>query len=160
MSCKGIIYHKASCLFYHKMSHNVCYFTVPTRLRFHKIQNSKTPKVLSIKLILAILLIMLLLITVINSSLLNPGLATGLSIFYQNVQGLIPFTELNKNQPCLDNIKISEMHAFIYDKQPDIIILNETWLKDTILDHEILPGDQYKRYRRDRSGRLPPSRLR
>ena len=68
MSCKGNIYHKASCLFYHEMSHNVCYFTVPTPLRFHKIQNSKTPKVLSIKLILAILLIMLLLITVINSS--------------------------------------------------------------------------------------------
>ena len=43
------------------------------------------------------------------------------------------------------------MHAFIYDKQPDIITLNETWLKDTNLDHEILPGDQYKIYRRDRS---------
>ena len=143
MPCKNNIYHE--------LSRNLCYFTIPTRLRFRNIKNSKTLKVLSIKLILAILLIMFLLITVINSSLLNPGPATGLCIFYQNVQGLIPSTELNKNHPCLDNTKISEMHAFIYDKQPDIIILNETWLKDTILDHEILPGDQYKIYRRDRS---------
>ena len=30
-------------------------------------------------------------------------------------------------------------------------MINETWLKDTILDNEILPGDQYKIYRRDRS---------
>ena len=82
-----------------------------------------------------------------NSSLINPGPVshtTGLNIFYQNVQGLVPFTELNKNPPRLDNTKISEIHAFIHDKKLDIIVFNETWLKNTILDQEILPDDQYK----------------
>ena len=93
---------------------------------------------------------------------INPGPDTpikGLSIFYQNVQGLIPFTDLNKNHPNLDNTKISEIHAFIYDKRPDIIIFNETWLKNTILDQEILPSDQYKIFRRDRSNDSHPQDL-
>ena len=51
-----------------------------------------------------------------------------LSIYYQNVQGLIPFTGLNKTHPNLDNTKLSELHAYVYDKRLDIIILKETWL--------------------------------
>ena len=88
-------------------------------------------------------------IVVVNSSLKNPGPANmnvnnvngnanyvicdTLGIYYQSVQGLIPFTELNETHPNLDNTKLSELHVYVYDKQPDIIILNETWLKKSIL---------------------------
>ena len=77
-----------------------------------------------------------------NRSIYNPGpnipsqnstgasgnniLSDKLSIYYQNIQGLIPFTELNKTHPNLDNTKLGELHAYVYDKCPDIIILNET----------------------------------
>ena len=83
-------------------------------------------------------------IAIINCSLNNPGPDTAngndsnsnyvasdrLSIYYQNVQGLIPFTDLGKAHPNLDNTKICELHAYVYDKKPDVIILNETWLND------------------------------
>ena len=122
---------------------------------------------LSPKLILYILTDTFLMMVVVNSSLKNPGpgnenvnnlnsdanyvICDKLSIYYQNVQGLIPFTELNKTHPSLDNTKLSELHAYVYDKRPDIIILNETWLKKSILDGEILPCDKYKTFRWDRT---------
>ena len=49
--------------------------------------------------------------------------------------------------PNLDNSKLCELNTYAYDKCPDIIILNETWLKSSILDDEILPNDQYKIFR-------------
>ena len=67
-----------------------------------------------------------------------------LSVYYQNVKCLIPFTELNKTHPNLDNTKLFELHAYIHDKYPDIVVLNETWLKSSILDSEILPPNLYK----------------
>ena len=73
-----------------------------------------------------------------------------LNIYYQNVHGLILFTELNKSHPNLDNTKLCELHAYsyIYDKCPDIIVLNETWLiKASILEDEILPSNKYKIFR-------------
>ena len=117
------------------------------------------------KLILYILINIFLTIAIINCSLNNPGpdvahtnesnnnyvISDRLSIYYQNVQGLIPLTELGKAHPNLDNTKLCELHAYVYDKKPDIIILNETWLKSTILDGEILPTDKYKIFRCDRT---------
>ena len=104
-------------------------------------------------------------IAIINCSLNNPGPDTAngdnsnsnyvvsdrLSIYYQNVQGLIPFTELSKTHPNSDNAKICELHGYVYDKKPDIIIVNETWLKSTILNGGILPADKYKIFRWDRT---------
>ena len=94
-------------------------------------------------------------ITFSNRSIYNPGptilngnnvVSSGntihsdnLSVYYQNVKGLIPFTKLNKTHPNLDNNKLFELHAYIYSKYPDILVLNETWLKSSILDSEILP---------------------
>ena len=46
---------------------------------------------------------------------------------------------------------VNYIHAYVYDKCPDITILNETWLKSSILDGEILPNDQYKIFRWDRT---------
>ena len=101
-------------------------------------------------------------IACINCSLYNPGppaqfanisntsstniISDKLSIYYQNVQGLIPFTELNKSHPNLDSTKLCELHAYIYDMCPEIVVLNETWLKNSILDGEILPSDRYKNF--------------
>ena len=79
-----------------------------------------------------------------------------LSVFYQNVQGLIPFTYLGNDYPSLDNCKIFEMHNCIHESEPDIIILNETWLKPSILNSEIIPNNMYKVFRCDRSNYTHP----
>ena len=76
---------------------------------------------------------------------------------YQNVQGLIPFTEVKKSHLSFDNTKLCELHPYIYDKCPDIIILNETWFKTSILDDEILPSNKYKIFRWDRTHFFHPS---
>ena len=99
-----------------------------------------------------------------NPSISNPGpdtahkykFSSALSVFYQNVQGLIPFGNLTENHPVLDNNKLFELHTYIYNHNPDIIILNETWLKPTILDSEIFPSDKYKIFRLDRSEKTHP----
>ena len=103
----------------------------PTRMSYFKIMINEIPQVPLIKLILFIHLSIYFLITIINCSLLNPGpdtppepKASSLNIFYQNIQGLIPFTELSKKHPKLDSIKISEIQAYVHDKQPDIIVLH------------------------------------
>ena len=96
-----------------------------------------------------------LLIAIINPSLLNPG-PMQLSVLYQNVQGLIPFSHLRFEHPCLDLSKIYELQAFVAQSKPDIISLCETWLKPSISDNEILPDSQYKIFRADRSSKTHP----
>ena len=99
-----------------------------------------------------------------NPSICNPGpdtsvqfkTSSGLSVFYQNVQGLIPFSNLAEDHPQLDNNKIFELNAYINSHIPDIIILNEMWLKPSILDSEIFPSDKYVTYRLDRSEKTHP----
>ena len=51
--------------------------------------------------------------------------------------------------------KIYELQAYIFEKNPDIIILNETWFKPTILSSEIFPK-QYNVFRLDRSPQSHP----
>ena len=67
-------------------------------------------------------------------SLLNPGpvYKKGLSVYYQNIQGLIPFTHINSENPPLNLTKLAELHTYVAYKKPDIVILNETWLKKTL----------------------------
>ena len=125
------------------------------RLSHAKTQNLK----LKPKLTLFILILAFPMIAITNCSLLNPGPEQFLgskndksfTVYYQNVQGLIPFTELNKKHPNLDHTKIAEIHAYIHRMHPDVIILNETWLKISILDEEIFPINDYKVFRCDRS---------
>ena len=98
----------------------------------------------------------LLLIVIVTPSIVNPGPETRpLSLFYNNVHGLINPNELKSNTPSLNMVKIHELHGFLYKHKPDIIILNETWLKPSILDSEVLP-DIYKLWREDRSERTHP----
>ena len=91
-----------------------------------------------------------ILLTYSNMSLLNPG-PNGLSIMYQNVRGLIPVSDVNNKHPNLNYTKLNELQSYIHTSSPDILILNETWLKPSIHDNEILSPDLYKIFRRDRS---------
>ena len=99
-----------------------------------------------------------------NPTICNPGpisspqfkTSSDLSIFYQNVQGLIPFSNLAQDHPKLDNNKIFELNAYINSHNPDVIILNEMWLKPSILDSEIFPPDKYEIHRLDRSEKNSP----
>ena len=102
-------------------------------------------------------------IFICNPSISNPGpdsshqykSSSSLSVFYQNIQGLIPFSNLGEDHPQFDNNKTFELHAYIYKHIPDIIVLNETWLKPSI-DSEIFPPDKYKIFRLDRSEKTHP----
>ena len=94
-----------------------------------------------------------LLIAIVNPSLLNPGPAgpgQSVSVFYLNVQGLIPFGELKEDHPTLHTTKVHELNLYLEHNQPDIFIFNETWLKDSISDNEVIPTDKYKVFRLDR----------
>ena len=84
---------------------------------------------------------------------MNPGPAQNdsLSCYFHNVQGLVSLNSVGKAHPDLNITKILELQTYIFEYSPDIIILNETWLKTTINSSEIIPGDSYKIFRRDRS---------
>ena len=100
------------------------------------------------------------LITRYNTQILNPGPTTKqktLSVYYQNVQGLIPFTYLAENHPKFGETKLCELHSYIHKTIPDIIILNETWLKPTIYNNEIIPPQLYNTFRCDRSQATHPT---
>ena len=100
------------------------------------------------------------LIVISNTSLFNPGPVNGtsshISVMYHNVQGLIPFSNLGDKCPNLDQTKIYGLKSSIAINKPDIIVLNETWLKKSILDNEILDPKFYKIYRLDRSQETHP----
>ena len=83
---------------------------------------------------------------------MNPGpnpKARPLTIFYNNVQGLIDIRDLKSKEPQLNMTKLYELHGHIFTIKPDVIILNETWLKKSILDTQVLPQN-YKIRRVDR----------
>ena len=89
----------------------------------------------------------------------NPGpiFKNELSIYYQNVQGLIPFGQLGRGRPIFNDAKLIELHHYLESYVPDIVILNETWLKESINDNEILPSNLYTVFKRDRSPESHPA---
>ena len=82
--------------------------------------------------------------------MLNPG-PSNISVYYQNAQGLLPFSQLNANHPQLDRSKIYEINAHIEEASPDVVLLTETWLKKSVLNREIIQSSNYNIYRTDRS---------
>ena len=122
----------------------------PNKILFHFKKSRKRLNKLLNFLVLALLLLNFLMIGICNPSLLNPG-PNCLSVSYQNVQGLIPFSQLSKNHPQLDHTKTFELNAHLNVRNPDILILNETWLKKSIKDHEIIQNPNYDVWRNDRS---------
>ena len=81
--------------------------------------------------------------------MLNPG-PRQLKVFYNNCQGLINTRDLTSENLPLNMTKLHELHGFLFKNKPDILILNETWLKKSIRDNEILPNN-YKIFRFDRT---------
>ena len=92
-------------------------------------------------------------------SLLNPGPQTiqGLNCFFHNIYGLVTYNTLGLTSSDLNITKILELQAYMFENKPDIIILNETWLKPAIKSEEIIPGGSYKIFRRDRSSDSHPT---
>ena len=98
------------------------------------------------------------LIVICNPSTLNPGPINNdkpLSVFFNNIQGFVNTSNLSSDTPPLNMTKTHEIHGYLYTHKPDVIILNETWLKGSILDSEILPPN-YKIYRVDRTVKSHP----
>ena len=84
--------------------------------------------------------LLLFLIILANISLLNPGPQRfkGLNCFFQNVQGFVTLNSIHKQDSDLNITKLIEFQTHIFENSPDIILLNETWLKPTISDIEII----------------------
>ena len=93
----------------------------------------------------------LFLVIVSNMSLLNPGpeRLDGISCFFHNVQGFVNLNSISKPSPDSNITKIMEFQAYIFEKAPGIIILNEMWLKPSINSNEIIPCKSYKIFRKD-----------
>ena len=117
---------------------------------------------LEISITLYVTSITLLLIVISNCSLLNPGPksiqsgADSVSVYYQNINGLLAFSTLGQEHLSLNITKHTEFQSYIITYNPDIIIINETWLKPSILDNEILPINNYDLFRLDRSSSSHP----
>ena len=120
-----------------------------------KLGSSKLARILS-QLLLFLLIINFLLIGIVNPGMLNPG-PSSLKICYQNVQGLIPIKDLALKQPSLNITKIYELNAYININRPDVIMLNETWLKKSVNDHEIIKDKNFSIFRNDRTQASHPS---
>ena len=106
-----------------------------------------------------VFLLNFLLVTIVNPSLLNPGpnQENKLTFSYQNVQGLIPYRELGKKNPELDKVKVTELNSYISHYKPSVVLLNETWLKGSIGDSEVICDKlNYKIFRLDRSKKTHP----
>ena len=108
----------------------------------------------------------LIMLIIINPTIVNPGPSnpvsrslSNLNIYYQNVHGLIPFGELANEHPMLDIAKCHEISTYLNHSKMDIAILNETWLKKSVLDSEFLHPNQYKIFRADRSKKTHPPDL-
>lgn len=94
------------------------------------------------------------LILICNPSIANPG-PKAIKILYNNVRGLVHPPTLGRDTPELNMTKVSDMQGYIFEHQPDIIVLNETWLKPTINSSSIFPK-AYNVYRLDRSSATHP----
>ena len=107
----------------------------------------------------------LLLIIISNTSILNPGpknqhnqqKVTNISVLYHNARAFMSFDpKLPNNPPILNISKVIDFQAYIFQHEPDIIIINESWLNSTINSNEILPNQSYKVFRLDRSSKTHP----
>ena len=94
------------------------------------------------------------LVVISNPSVQNPG-PKKLSVLYNNVQGLINTRDLSSDSPPLNVTKVHEINGYIFTKRPDIIILNESWLKSNISSNEFFP-ENYRVFRNDRSLKSHP----
>lgn len=99
----------------------------------------------------------LFLIVITNPAIKNPGpVHNDITVLYQNVRGFVPFNSLGKKILPLDNDKLTEFQAYIFEHKPCIVVLNETWLSKEHLVNEIFPNSSYTCHRLDRSAKTHP----
>ncbi len=108
----------------------------------------------SIYLLFYLLSMGLILIVILNPSIVNPG-PRKLSVLYNNIQGFVNTRDLASDSPPLNITKVHEINGYIYTNKPDIILMNEAWLKRPILSNQVLP-DNYNVFRADRSPKSHP----
>ena len=65
-------------------------------------------------------------------------------------------SKLYDDIPSLCMEKVLSFQAYIFEKQPGIVILNETWLSSEHYNNEIFPNDSYKVFRLDRCKKTHP----
>ena len=83
-----------------------------------------------------------------------PRLFGDYKVLYMDTDSII-ISSLADPHPNLDRTKIFELQAYISKNIPDIVILNETWLKPTILNSELF-SEAYDIFRLDRSPKSHP----
>ena len=98
----------------------------------------------------------LLLIILTIPNIINPGPVKELNVLYHNVEGFVNLRDKSPS-PQLFNSKVIDFQGHILHEKPDIVMLNETWLKSPVLDSEIFPNNGYKVFRRDKSVVSTPS---
>ena len=92
----------------------------------------------------------LILIALTIPNIINPGPIKDVSVLYHNAQGFVNVRDKSPSPQLFTN-KVSDFQGHIFTEKPDIVILNETWLKSQVLDSELFPNSSYKVFRRDRS---------
>ena len=96
----------------------------------------------------------LLLIIICYPGILNPGpMISGL---YHNVMGFVPFRDLNESVLPLSATKLQDFQSYLFNRNPGLVVLNETWLSNDPSDNEIFPNDSYKVFRLVRSTKTHP----
>ena len=78
----------------------------------------------------------------------NPGLSNCLSCLYVNARSLKAFVPSSVD-PSVKVCYISKLQDLVYAGIYDLVCICETWLNDTVLSSELLPG--YSIFRRDRA---------
>ncbi len=97
----------------------------------------------------------LVLIIITTPSIVNPGpqerSPTELKVCYCNIQGLIMMSSMRGKQPIFQTNKLLDFQNYLFHTQPDIVIVNESWLNEHIHNNEIVDENYYKIFRLDRS---------
>ena len=153
---QSILTQKSIGIAYYCLSANIILKRRTLLTKYLKIRPRKRLLKILKYLIAALFILKFLLIGICNTSLLNPG-PNSLNVCYQNVQGLIPFSQLSCQQPQLDQTKKYELNSYLALHKPDIFLLNETWLKKSINSCEIIDQTNYDVYRNDRSQATHPT---
>ena len=101
---QSILTQKSIGIAYYCLSANIILKRRSLVTKYLKIRPRKRLLKILKYLIAALFILKFLLIGICNTSLLNPG-PNSLNVCYQNVQGLIPFSQLSCQQPQLDQTK-------------------------------------------------------
>jgi hypothetical protein len=84
----------------------------------------------------------------------NPGpdhrITHSLKVLYLNARSLKAFIPLEETS--LKICKITLLQQLVHGGGYDVVCICETWLNDSILDSEILPG--YNIFRKDRTNKI------